>query len=225
MTGNSSHSRVHTVFFDVGGTLVDNPDFFQFMADELYAPEPVSAASFLRRQFKEHTRDPNAPFREIKAMLADAFRALAAATGIPVEQGDAARLYRKLFMEVATLFDDVRPVLEELQLRAITLHIISNADADLLYDELERFGIRHAFQQFVVSSEVRAYKPSDKIVAAGRHLCRDPLEGIVYVGDENADLTVARKMGVRGALVRRSDTSTSEADLVLDSLYDLLPML
>ncbi len=213
---------IHTVLFDAGGTLVDSPSFFDFLADQVDGSSRDRLAAFLKQRFFELFQHPEAEFRPIRELLRSAFADAATALGIPDHSGRAHELYRSLFVEHAGLFPDVLPVLDYLDARGVRLIMISDADADVLYAELDKFGIRNRFEAFIISSEVRAYKPGDPIVAAAEKYCRGPRERILLVGDDEVDILTAKRLGVKAAAVHQPRGAEFGADFVLERLSDLI---
>jgi len=212
----------HTVFFDAGGTLIQSPSFFDFMAEQLGGMDPAQLAPLLKQRFTELYRGPGAEFRLISDVLVDTFASVAEDLNLPDQSSRAPELYRALFLEHAGLFDDVFPVLDYLRERRIRLILISDADADLLYEELKKFGIYDRFEAFVVSSEVRAYKPTGPIVAAARAYCREPLDRILLVGDDLVDVLTAKRLGVMSVAVHRPDAHEYGADYTFQRLGQLI---
>ena len=214
-------ARVHTVFFDVGGTLVRSPSFFDFMAERISPERCSEIADTLRTQFMTMLRDESLPFATVKELLACSFREIAETHDVPDLSHEAARYYRECFTERAGLFDDVVPTLRYLRERGIRMIVISDADADVLNEELILFGIRDFFEDFIISSEVRGYKPSAPMVDAGRRLCRQPMAGNLLVGDNPVDVVTAGRMEIKAALVRNSEEPGFQAAYVFESLDEL----
>ena len=222
MKSDGTGHRIHTVFLDAGGTLVQSPDFFGFMAVRLSEPGRECPRDFLYHEFMRRFGDREAPFRTIKELLTQTFKAASFQFGLADRSGEAPALYRQLFVEAAQLYPGVREVLAGLSDRGVRLIMISDADADILYEELDRFNIRSFFEAFVISGEVEAYKPDESMVAAAVAHCREPFHGILLVGDSAVDYETARKMGVTPVAVHNPAGLEQGAAFSLDSLTDLL---
>jgi putative hydrolase of the HAD superfamily len=224
MTPESDHPRFHTVFLDVGGTIVDSPHFFEFVARRLFADGEAGIISDLRDNFVAAVRDHSAPFRSIRKLLELSVRAVCSKRGLPDVSASAGTLYRECFTSQARLYDDVIPTLNYFRERGVRMIVISDADADVLFEELELFGIRDYFDDFVISSEVKGYKPSRPMVEAGRARCREPLAGNLLVGDDIVDIETARRMGIPAATVRNTrghELGADHAFTTLDQIRDL----
>ena len=212
---------IHTVFFDAGGTLIDTPDFFLYVAPQVGGDETEVVAQFLKERFLDHYRDPSQPFRTVEQLIALVLRQAANSLGIRDRSASAGEIYRRLFLTEARLYGDALPALQQLLREEIRMIMISDADAGILYEEFDRLGIREFFSDYVISSEVGAYKPSDAIVGAARELCREPLDGIVLVGDTLADVHTAHKMGVGAVHIDRRSAPLERADHVITTLSAL----
>ncbi len=221
----NSRRRIHTVFFDAGGTLVDSPPFFEYFAMRV-APDLVERiAPVMQRRFLAMLRDETLPFAPVKALLACVIAEICAEFGLPDQSDRAAQYYRELFTQEATLYDDVLECLGRLRATGKRLIIVSDADADVLHAELEHFGIHDYFDNFVISSDVRGYKPGRAMAEAAAAFCPEPRSGAVFVGDEAVDVLTARKMGVGVVIVRNSRGEELGADYVLGSLSELFSVI
>jgi putative hydrolase of the HAD superfamily len=99
------------------------------------------------------------------------------------------------------LFPDVPPILSELSRQGIRLGVISNFDRRL-YDILESLGVRDAFEQVIISSEIGVRKPTARIFQAAAHRFKVELSEILHVGDErDSDFAGAEAAGLQAVLV------------------------
>jgi len=153
---------IQTAIFDVGETLVDAEELFPVLAQHMGSLDLLPE---LRQHFA--TRLQKEPFITVKAALAEAVEEIAQRTGR--EHIDAAHIYYNHFVSNAKLFPDVVPTLRCLRNHGLRLIICSDADADVLWPELERLGLTAFFDDIIISSEVRAYKPSPAMVRAVEH--------------------------------------------------------
>ncbi len=217
--------QIHTIFFDVGGTLVESPGFFSHVASHVCAENRETFGEDLKWEFLEGFRDEKRPFATVTDTLSRSLRSVCTEHSLPDASGRAAELYRDVFIEHAVLYDDVNTVIPAIYDLGITMHIISDADAYLLEEELEVFRIRRFFDRLVISSDVGGYKPSAAMVEAGRALCREPKEGILLVGDAEVDVVTAKRMGVKSVVIRDPDCERLGADYCFDSLEGVLGLL
>lgn len=217
--------KIHTVFFDAGGTLVQSPGFFDYIAERVAGERAFEIEPALKDQFTAMLRDESLPFVPIKAILASVVKTVCREFGLP-DQGDrVATYYRELFTMKASLYDDVIPCLDRLKALGKTLHMISDADADVLIEELNRFGVRKYFTKLVISSEVQGYKPSEPMVTAASALCREPRSRIILIGDDAVDIRTAKRIGIKAVTVRCPDGLALGADFALNSLAELFDLI
>jgi putative hydrolase of the HAD superfamily len=113
-------------------------------------------------------------------------------------------LYRE-FTDLANyrLFDDVRPVLDWLAARGVTLGVVSNFEEWLerLLDELE---IASAFQVRVISGVEGLEKPDPRIFRLALARAGVRADESVYVGDSPTfDVEPARAVGMTPVLIDR----------------------
>src|SRR5919199_6023877 len=101
------------------------------------------------------------------------------------------------------LFDDVRPALDELAGRGITLGVVSNFEP-WLEDVLDLQGIGDRFATVAVSGRLGVAKPDPRIFkAALAETGADPA-ATVHVGDQPAnDVAAARAVGITPVLIDR----------------------
>ena len=130
---------------------------------------------------------------------------------------------------VATLYDDVVPTLQQLRADGYKLAIVSNWDTPL--DPLaERLGIAHYFDIIVASHDerVRSAKPDPHIFAYTLEAIGVSAKEAVHVGDTyEADIIGAQGVGIRPILIDRDNTQVDrwkETIYTLAELPELLNM-
>ena len=103
------------------------------------------------------------------------------------------------------LYDDVAPVLQELAGRGLKIGLISNSHRCLASFQ-EHFQLRGLITAAVSSSEHGYMKPHPSIFEAALTLAGVDARESLMVGDSVAhDIDGARRVGMRGVLVHRSD--------------------
>ncbi|HEV2824017.1 MAG TPA: HAD-IA family hydrolase [Actinomycetota bacterium] len=101
------------------------------------------------------------------------------------------------------LFDDVRPALDELAGRGITLGVVSNFEP-WLADILALQGIDHLFATVAISGVLGVAKPDPQIFEAALAEARADPSATVHVGDQPAnDVAAARAVGITPVLIDR----------------------
>ena len=130
------------------------------------------------------------------------------------------------------LYDDVAPVLRELAGRGLKIGLISNSHRSMTAFQ-EHFELHGLIAGAISSSEHGYLKPHPSIFEAALRLVGVDAGAAVMVGDSLAhDIEGARRAGMHGVLVRRSEPGIShhpEAHDVpviqsLTELPDLLPV-
>jgi putative hydrolase of the HAD superfamily len=101
------------------------------------------------------------------------------------------------------LFDDVRPALDELAGRGITLGVVSNFEP-WLADVLALQGIDHLFATVAISGVLGVAKPDPQIFEAALAEAGADPSATVHVGDQPAnDVAAARAVGITPVLIDR----------------------
>jgi HAD superfamily hydrolase (TIGR01662 family) len=120
------------------------------------------------------------------------------------------------------LYDDVAPVLQELAARGLKLGLISNSHRCLASFQ-EHFQLQGLITAAVSSSEHGYMKPHPSIFEAALTLAEVDARDALMVGDSLAhDIDGARRVGMRGVLVHRSDDPAPVADVpVIRSMTEL----
>ena len=101
------------------------------------------------------------------------------------------------------LFDDVRPALEELAGRGVTLGVVSNFEP-WLADILALQEIDHLFATVAISGVLGVAKPDPEIFKAALTEAGADPEATVHVGDQPVnDVAAARAVGITPVLIDR----------------------
>ena len=122
--------------------------------------------------------------------------------------GDGPPLAEALFASFSDpagyqLFEDVRPALEELAGRGVTLGVVSNFEP-WLADILALQGIDHLFATVAISGVLGVAKPDPGIFQAALAEAGADPEATVHVGDQPAnDVAAARAVGITPVLIDR----------------------
>lgn len=223
----------HTIFFDVGGTLLHpHPSVGEVYAEvaERYdiRMDAAGIEAAARRKFREvRERDSRrgAPAYTVSLALARGWwreivrASFGAAAGHPRFEA----FFQAVFDEFALaeryrMFPEVAPLLDRLAADGHRLGIISNWDARL-GPILEGIGLAHRFETIIISGEVGCEKPDTRIYDIARRECGAPPGArLLQIGDSEADdVNGAHAGGFEGRLVRRDRGET-----LTDTLADLL---
>ncbi len=213
---------IHTVIFDVGGTLVNANSVFHAFADAMDNSRREELFRFMRPIFFEYYRDEHRPdFLTIKQIASLVVQRAANQFGLEDISPRVPELYADYYLGGAQPFDDVVPALEKLKKQGKALIALSDADADVLEREMETFSLKKYFDKVIVSSNVEAYKPSDKMVAYIRERINPPYHQILLVGDNEVDIMTAAKLKVHSALIRRNGQFPIAADYQISSMPEI----
>jgi putative hydrolase of the HAD superfamily len=203
---------VAAVFFDVDFTLIyPGPTFrgegyqrfcerYGISVDPSRFADAVRAASSVLNEEQEHVYDPDI-FVRYTGRIIEAM----GGSGPSVEP-----CAREIYDEWAAcqhfvLYDDVTPVLRELKARGLKVGLISNSHRSLLSFQ-EHFELHGLIAGAVSSSEHGYMKPHPSIFEAALTLLEVRAGESVMVGDSfTHDIEGARRVGMRGVLVHRSD--------------------
>jgi putative hydrolase of the HAD superfamily len=213
---------IHTIFFDVGGTLVGGKSTLKVIADAMDMHQSDEIFKYLVNRFMMYYLDENPPrFYSIKELLTMTAKEAALQFSLDDISDRAVELYRYQHLEHDYLYDDTLPTLRKLKERNIKLILISDADSDVLIEQLKMYDILKYFDDVIISDQTQAYKPSDTVVNKALFFCEKPLERILFIGDRSVDIKTARKMGVKSALINRNGEFKYKADYHLKSLNDI----
>ena len=116
-------------------------------------------------------------------------------------------------------------VLDRLLENGIKMVLASDADAEIMEQELVKYDLNKYFIGKCISSSVRAYKPTLGFI---KHLKKyiDIRENCYFVGDSNVDVESAKGLGIKSVLVDRAgEKSHIKADYRVRDLKELLPIL
>jgi putative hydrolase of the HAD superfamily len=211
------------VFFDIGGTLVGGTSVLQVIAEEMDGSQSEAIFKYLIDRFMLYYLDENPPrFYSIKELLILTAKEASKKFKLADISDKAVPLYRYQHLNHDYLYDDTVATLEELAHRKIKLILISDADSDVLVEQLTMFDIIKYFDGIIISDQTKAYKPSDKVVQKALGYCEKPYDGILFVGDRDVDINTARKMGVKSVLINRGGKFRYKADYHISSLDEIL---
>jgi 2-haloalkanoic acid dehalogenase type II len=217
---------IHTIFFDAGGTLMTGDSTLKPIAEQMDPERKDEIFEFMRRKFMSIYLDENpSKFYSIKEILKICAVEAAREFDLADFSDKVQECYRRNHLDNDTLYSDTVPVLEKLKQRGIRLILISDADADVLEDQLAKYDLFRFFDGVIISSNTRAYKPSEKVVNEALKYCREPLSGVLFVGDTKVDVMTARKMKVRSVLIYRHNDYKTDSDYKILKLDEILEII
>ena len=218
-----------TIFFDVGGTLVDSPDFFEVVATRLCGDKldrkdyDLVFSTFMQIY---GNREKQGSFLRVEDLLAQTLTSLSMAHGYRNISEQSHDLVWEVFLHRSALFPEVRGVLKILFENKVSMVIASDADSDLMDQELNNFNIARYFCDKCVSESVKAYKPASEFINYLRKYTAGNEEHCYFVGDNRVDIESAKRLKIKSVLVdRKRSGNRFDADFMIHNLEELLPIL
>lgn len=214
------------ILFDVGGTLLGASDLVENLLGCHVRPQVHDDVyNQLGREFFRQVVDcrNGETFKTVTAMIEGAVEVVNQEHHNCLESVNAARVYWDTYVSDSFVIHDADLALPKLYEQNIELIVASDADAELIYAQLEKHNLARYFSRYVISSEVKAYKPSDGFVAAlDRAIGKYPREAVIMVGDSEVDIETGKKLGIKTARVGKDLQKHYQEDYVLESLLELL---
>jgi HAD superfamily hydrolase (TIGR01509 family) len=219
-------NMINAVFFDVGGTLVDFPNMFQYFA-EIIGEGKTEIEQYMMDEFlSEYNKIGNEEsfFRSVEEILTTVLSQASKVFDIYDISDDCGYHYTHLATELSQLYPDTVPILDYFKNQNIALYVASDADAPLLYRQLQQLDIFSFFNGFIISSEVQAYKPSNKFVEASSKYVSIP-DCCLFVGDSEVDVKTGKKLGVKTVHKKDITKNPHSADFTISQLSQLIELI
>jgi putative hydrolase of the HAD superfamily len=228
-----SRLPISAVFFDVDFTLIyPGPtfqgegyarfaDLYGMTVDPWRFGDAVRAASSILDAAQDHAYDADIFVCYTRRILEEM-----GGSG-PRLNECAAEIYREwAACQHFFLYDDVAPVLRQLAARGLKIGLISNSHRCLASFQ-EHFELQGLITAAVSSSEHGYMKPHPSIFEAALTLAGADAAESVMVGDSvSHDIDGARRVGMRGVLMHRSDDPAPVAGVpVIRSMSELPALL
>ncbi len=207
-------SRIQAVLFDLGGTLVDERDFAEWVdiARELFLDVQPDELAHAHTEV-EHA-DDGADFAADPHDVVVEFwrRVLSRAAGREVETATAERFWERVRASQTErslpVFSDVRRCLDALRAEHRRLGIVSNSSSEASVRRiLDRAGILDAFERIVSSGTEGIAKPNPEIFRRAVQRFGLRPEETLYVGNlPRTDAAAASSAGLHAAWLNRDGT-------------------
>ena len=219
---------IKAVIFDVGGTLLGATDLLENIVAGSASPESHDAIyNQVGHEFFRQIADcrNGSMFKRVVEIVADSIEAVNRENHNCLDSVNAAQVYWKTFVTDAVIVNAADIVLERLYARHVELFIASDADAELIYAQFDHHQWTKYISKFFISSEVKAYKPSDLFVT----VLNDAIgvyekEEVIFVGDSDVDIETGKKLGVKTALISQNNERRYNEDYSFRSLLELLDL-
>ncbi len=217
---------IHTIFFDVGGTIITTKSTLIYLAEILDPERRDEIFRYLVDSFMVYYENENIErFYSVKEIIAITLKQAAEKFNVADLSGDTDKYYRLNHLRDAALFEDTLPTLEKLKERNIPMIICSDADADVLIEQMKMFKIYDYFEDLIISSDVGAYKPHGKMVEEVKKYTREPFSQILFIGDSRVDMETARRVNIKSVLINRDGKFKHDADYQITSLTKIFDII
>jgi FMN phosphatase YigB (HAD superfamily) len=221
-----------TVFFDIGGTLIDCPDIFEVITKKLVNRWPDQQTydlalktyeGMFNNMRSDHT---GCPFNTVGESYAMALAFLARQYGYRDISDEACDIAVDTYGRQSNLFPETKPTLEKLLKNNVRMVIASDNDLEILEVQMLKHDLAKYFAHYCISETIRAYKPTAGFVAnLKKYVPNDPSD-CLFVGDMPFDVKSGERLGVKSVVVDRKNAGKEvSADFVIHDLSQLLPIL
>lgn len=220
---------IKAIILDVGGTLLGATDLIENMVAGVAGTQEYRN-EIRKRVVSEFFRQVNdcrngLPFKKIVEIIDTSINTINQEFNDCLSSVSAAQVYWRTFVDDSYVINDANLALQEFARRKIELLIASDADAEVLYPQFEKYEWTQYFGKFFISSEIQAYKPNDAFVAAVYSaICEYQKHEVIFVGDSEVDVQTGKKLGVKTALIHKSDQKRYDEDYSIGSLLQLLEL-
>jgi 2-haloacid dehalogenase len=205
-TSDPFHGEVHTLMFDLYGTVVDMQSgltdaITPYLQQKGWQGRPGALVTWWRRTHFENSmidallHREHTPYREIgqRALAYTLERA-----GVEHTDGEVAALVSEI--ERLKPFPDVVTALERLKSR-YQLAILSNGDPDML--EAARPHLQVGFDRIISVAAAGSFKPHVATYRTAAELLGSPPDAILFVANHAFDCVGAKAYGMRTCFVDR----------------------
>ena len=200
-----------TVFFDMGGTLVDFPDIFEIITRRLVGRWPDKqtydlASEIYYGMWATRYEEGRHPFRSGIDLHAATLALLAEKHGYRNISYQACDINVDTYARKSVLFPETIPVLERLLKHGARMIIASDNECEILAVQLAKHDLSKYFVGSCISESVRAYKPAHGFVSHLKKYIVGKAEDCYFVGDDPVDVECGKRLGIKSVLIDRRNT-------------------
>lgn len=194
------------VFFDIGGTLIGSPQLFGYIAKKYKYSNKDEIIALIEAKFQElYGNKKEEKFLNVKEIIKRTLKYVSLKTGAEDLSDFAESYYEDFYLNNSYIYDDVISTLNTLKKMGVKIVVLSDSDSDVMYKELRKFKIYDYFDGFVISGDVKSYKPSNKIIGEAKKYIEDGMEDIYMVGNADVDILSANKIDAKSVYVKRNN--------------------
>lgn len=221
-----------TVFFDIGGTLVDSPDIFEVITRKLTGKWPdkktydLAFGTYHRLINTMRYEEGHYPFKTVTDLHAVALAMLASQYNYRDISDQAHDICLDAYARKSTVFPETIPVLESLLKNGARMIIASDNDSDILEIQWVKHGFDKYFVDTCISETARSYKPAHGFVGNLKKYVSGNEKDCYFVGDSSVDVETGKRLGIKSVLLdRRNAGISTNADCVIYDLNALVRLL
>lgn len=227
---SSQANNISVITIDLDDTLWDNKPTLEYAEKQLYAwlkhNAPRLAESFSIADFKAHRKNMAEQNPELRHdMTKQRHESLVMLFEDEGYDKSLASTAMEVFLQarnIVTLYDDVKPVLGELN-NKYDLVAVSNGNADI-----KQIGIDGYFEWSISPSDTGTSKPDPLVFEIIMERMKLTSEMFIHVGDEpETDIIGAQNAGIKNIWLNRSNivwpADHPFPDVEISTLYDLIP--
>ncbi|MFC2036245.1 HAD family hydrolase [Chloroflexota bacterium] len=215
-----------TVFFDVGGTLLDTPDLFETIVHNLTNNGSDEKTRDLVIKIFGRMLQNTEDYLSVENVITTTLVLLTQEYGYPDISKNAHNIYYGVFLHRSSLFPETRFVLNTLRNKNVRMIIASDADAEIMEKQLVKHNLKEYFVDVCTSGLIKGYKHSSRYVNYLRKYIIDNNDNYYFIGDNKVDVDCGRGLGIKSVLVDRSDSKKGiDADYIIHDLKEILSIL
>lgn len=184
-----------TIFFDLGGTLLDSDNIFEYIAGQWNIENKKEIQDSLFSHFLK-IKENSLNFKTVTQLLSEAVKEVSQEYNLLDISSEVRNFYKEIYLNRVYLFKDSLETLNFLKKKGYRLIVVSDADSEIVYPQLEKLGIKHFFTDFIISSDIKAYKPDTLVVNEAKKYCSTNEEESFFIGDSMVDIDTGKELGV-----------------------------
>ena len=223
MSTTSINNKIHTVLFDLDGTLIDT------------APDMAAALDLLCDE-ENQTR---LPFDQVRPVVSNGSVALVKlAFGEAINEQTLERLktryleiYQQHLAVHSKLFDEMELLLQQLEQQKIKWGVVTNKPGWLTEPLMQALNLTQRAACIVSSDSTKNRKPHPEPMYLACKLANTQPDACVYIGDARRDIEAGRNAGMRtiiaqyGYIADTENTEEWQADHSIQTPSQILSLL
>ena len=230
-----TNNRIKAIFFDLGQTLIELSSLRLCMHDSLekHLPQLTIDLNKLTYMWGHETHKLYMEHREKNFINAMEINFLTLNTILKTHKINTTdKLTYTIvkdawqgFVKNNKLYPDTIPTLNKLRKSGYKLGLITDSDLDIANGIIQRHRLTDFFDVKIVSSEIKAYKPSPLLFNEAIKSAKCTSNEGIYVGDSEIDIKGAADAGLTTVIISRNEIPTPQIgirpDFRIDNLSEL----